>query len=223
MSQTLIVRLNRVHQRPEALDERFYALVDELQAALPDLPKFLYIRVCRWLKKLSVPAIVANLAWRKNRNEYAELLMHAIAHRDFSEPFHRLPADGTLPTLAPYLRLRISKEQRASSCSFSTRRRQQQEEHWKRRPRSASASARSFETASPSPHHMPEYLTKSWDTHAGPAAIALATAVADTQRLQPTSLHHTPGVRPLQERSNETVSPPQPCCCIGGGGRPGPA
>ena len=95
------------HDRARKLDETFLYLLLEVQRASKDLPKYLKIRCEAWITKLSEPC--ANLLWKKNRNDYAALLLKSAKEGTFKEPFNKLPRTGPLDKLPSYLVLTVKQ------------------------------------------------------------------------------------------------------------------
>lgn len=54
------------------------------------------IRVERWVAKLNGPYPLPNRAWRRNRNDFAALLVRAVEEVDFREPFNKRPPGMTV-------------------------------------------------------------------------------------------------------------------------------
>ncbi|XP_063427724.1 centrosomal protein of 112 kDa-like isoform X1 [Mytilus trossulus] len=54
-----------------------------------------------WIKKLCEP--VTGITGRKNRNAYAQLMLHMLKRGVLEGPFTSKPQDGELPTLPPYM------------------------------------------------------------------------------------------------------------------------
>lgn len=61
------------------------------------------IRVEKWVTSMSQPTM--RRAFQRNRNAYAELLLHCVRTRRFREPLDRLPPRGPLPRLPAHLAL----------------------------------------------------------------------------------------------------------------------
>ena len=82
----------------------FEEILYEIQySGYADLPRYLQIRVEKWISKLAQP--ITNKYWVRNRNEFAKVLLHCIVTRNFREPFDKLPPGGPLPALPSHLRL----------------------------------------------------------------------------------------------------------------------
>ena len=86
-------------EAPNALDAQFSALVHDVQQRLSLLARGPTIRVEKWLRKLHDP--VANVTWKRTRNDYARLLRHNLRLGATSPPFDRAPGDGPLRNLLP--------------------------------------------------------------------------------------------------------------------------
>lgn len=84
------------------LEVSFLVMVKEIERNYQSLSKQLKIRIEKWIVKL-VTSGVENYVWRKNRNEYAKLLLHMVILKRLSDPFHTLPPDGQLHQFPGYL------------------------------------------------------------------------------------------------------------------------
>ena len=82
----------------------FEEILYEVQySGYADLPRYLQIRVEKWIEKLAQP--ITNKYWIQNRNEYAKVLLHCIVTRNFRAPFDKNPRGGPLPALPSHLKL----------------------------------------------------------------------------------------------------------------------
>ena len=79
------------------LDASFQHLLAEIERRYVILTKPERIRIEQWVKKLCEP--MPNDYWKKNRNNYALLLLHVIKIQRLEDPFHRTPYGGPLQTL----------------------------------------------------------------------------------------------------------------------------
>ncbi|CAM9283531.1 unnamed protein product [Chrysoparadoxa australica] len=114
---------NKSHPSPAKLDFEFTETCESVRLNYGILSKLLQIRVDRWLGALEAPCSTTRA--KKNRNDFAALLLQACVTRDFREPFHRLPPeDGRVPTLPTHLRARIPARSKLMPCehpfSFSS-------------------------------------------------------------------------------------------------------
>jgi len=82
-------------------DEIFKEHLFDIERSYVVLPKPERIRVEQWVKKLSEP--MPNKEWQKNRNMYAELLLHMVRTKRLEEPFNKLPYGGPLHTLPMWM------------------------------------------------------------------------------------------------------------------------
>ncbi len=100
------------------MDRTFEDMLYEIQySGYNELPKFLQMRVEKWVTKLAQP--LTNRYWVRNRNEYARLLVYCIETRNFREPYDKNPPDGMLPALPFHLRL--SKQYESTRAEFWNR------------------------------------------------------------------------------------------------------
>eukprot|EP00768_Dysnectes_brevis_P005983 gnl/Dysnectes_brevis/4543_a6155_572.p1 GENE.gnl/Dysnectes_brevis/4543_a6155_572~~gnl/Dysnectes_brevis/4543_a6155_572.p1 ORF type:complete len:306 (-),score=9.09 gnl/Dysnectes_brevis/4543_a6155_572:111-1007(-) len=99
-------------------DRQFDALIYQVERSYVELSTRQRIFAEKWIKKLMTPQI--KTAWKKNRNLYAELLLHYIRKGSLDKPFNRLPPDTVLPTLPSYLRM-YTRPKRTSSGMRQTR------------------------------------------------------------------------------------------------------
>ena len=82
-------------------EEIFMQRLVRLEQSCKDLPKFLRIRVSKWVEVLSRP--MSNLAYKRNRNSCARLLLSQVESATFSEPFDKVPPHGPLGMLPAHL------------------------------------------------------------------------------------------------------------------------
>lgn len=81
----------------ERLDEQFIEIMKEVEKCYDDMSRHDKVKIEHWTKKLC--EITMNVAWKRNRNDYAALLLDMMWSGHLGEPFDKLPADGPLPIL----------------------------------------------------------------------------------------------------------------------------
>ena len=86
----------------DALDKNLLKYVKSIEKNYYTLSKQHRIRVERWVEKL-ISSSGSNYSWKKDRNNYAKLLLHMILVKQLSEPFHVMPSDGPLSTFPIHL------------------------------------------------------------------------------------------------------------------------
>jgi hypothetical protein len=82
-------------------DAIFQTYLEEIERRYVMLTKPERIRVEQWVKKLC--EAMPNEYWKKNRNNYAQLLLHMIKINRLEDPFHKLPYGGALMTLPTWM------------------------------------------------------------------------------------------------------------------------
>eukprot|EP00798_Chlamydomonas_sp_ICE-L_P008244 gene8244-1513_t len=88
------------------LDQSFLHTMRMVESMVPKTDKRSQIRVKQWIAKLKEPT--NNVVWRRNRNNYARLLMEQLkSGGTLLEPFNALPKQGHLPTLPLYMKCRF--------------------------------------------------------------------------------------------------------------------
>ena len=75
------------------LDDQLHSLLLGIEHAYATLPKSARIRVERWVERLSLPT--TNMAWKRNTNAHAELLLAMVEDGAFAPPFDSLPPHDT--------------------------------------------------------------------------------------------------------------------------------
>lgn len=85
----------------DTLDRLFVSYLKEIERSYIGFPKQIRIRIEKWITKLA--NVGRNPVWRKNRNNYAKLLLNMVVIKSLTEPFHIPPSDDPLPTLPAYL------------------------------------------------------------------------------------------------------------------------
>ncbi|KAK3093597.1 hypothetical protein FSP39_017877 [Pinctada imbricata] len=84
------------------LDQKFDKLLADMKPHVLKLPHKTDRQKCAiWIKKLCEP--VTGVTGRKNRNAYAQLMLHMLKRGVLEGPFTTKPQEGTLPTLPPYM------------------------------------------------------------------------------------------------------------------------
>ena len=73
-------------------------LQHQIVGRLGSLPRAVQIRLREWVKKLE--AVVDVLAWKKNRNVYAKVLLAMLKEQAITCPFHTSPPATALSTLS---------------------------------------------------------------------------------------------------------------------------
>lgn len=73
------------HEEATSLDATFHKLVFEIQQRMHLFAKAPKIRLDAWLRKLHEPE--TNIAWKKNRNNYARLLLEMLKLGRLETPF----------------------------------------------------------------------------------------------------------------------------------------
>jgi hypothetical protein len=79
------------------LDEEFADMLIRMENLENNFNKHSRIRIQQWLKKLT--SIMCNDMWKRNRNNYAGLLLSCMQSDNLIEPFSRMPPQGSLPNL----------------------------------------------------------------------------------------------------------------------------
>lgn len=98
------------------LDSKLIETIEDIQNHIPYLSKHEKIRVEKWLAKFY--HITTNPVWKKNRNNYAYLLLKMLDLGKLEEPFNKLPPDGALPKLDSTKLSLISKTHSAKTMKF---------------------------------------------------------------------------------------------------------
>ncbi|XP_056023139.1 centrosomal protein of 112 kDa-like isoform X2 [Ostrea edulis] len=84
------------------LDQKFDKVLAEMKPHVLKLPHKTDRQKCAiWIKKLCEP--VTGITGRKNRNAYAQLMLHMLKRGVLEGPFTSKPQEGPLPTLPPYM------------------------------------------------------------------------------------------------------------------------
>ncbi|XP_033734021.1 centrosomal protein of 112 kDa-like isoform X2 [Pecten maximus] len=84
------------------LDQKFDKVLADMKPHVLKLPHKTDRQKCAiWIKKLCEP--VMGITGRKNRNAYAQLMLHMLKRGVLEGPFTSKPQDGPLPTLPPYM------------------------------------------------------------------------------------------------------------------------
>lgn len=86
------------------LDSYFYELQQHIVHLSSLLQKPLRVRVSAWLRKMREPGANSLPEWKRNRNEYAKLLLMQLRSCALRSPFDSMPPDGALPKLPAHLR-----------------------------------------------------------------------------------------------------------------------
>lgn len=86
-----------------ALDKAFLLMIREVERGYQLLSKQQRLRIEKWVEKL-VTSSVDNHVWRRDRNEYAKLLLHMVISKKLNDPFHVCPPDGPLAQFPKHLR-----------------------------------------------------------------------------------------------------------------------
>ncbi|VDI42946.1 centrosomal protein CEP112, partial [Mytilus galloprovincialis] len=85
-----------------SLDQKFDKVLADMKPYVLKLPHKTDRQKCAiWIKKLCEP--VTGITGRKNRNAYAQLMLHMLKRGVLEGPFTSKPQDGELPTLPPYM------------------------------------------------------------------------------------------------------------------------
>jgi len=95
---------------------QFTSLLLAIEASYHALPKHYKIRIERWIRKLSAP--MPTIAWRRNRNGYATLLLECVRKGDFREPFHKSPEEGPVKMLGGDIKVRAELAGKRVTKSF---------------------------------------------------------------------------------------------------------
>lgn len=77
------------------MDRTFAQCLSEIEKSYLVLPKPIRIRIERWIEKLASTG--NNPVWKRDRNEYAKLLLNMITARRLEAPFNCMPPEGPLP------------------------------------------------------------------------------------------------------------------------------
>jgi hypothetical protein len=85
------------------MDQTFATYLLEIERSYLVLPKAARIRVEKWVQKLV--AIGNNAVWKKQRNDYAKLLLNMIVIRNLEAPFNQMPPEGALPSFPNHLKV----------------------------------------------------------------------------------------------------------------------
>ncbi|XP_061172999.1 centrosomal protein of 112 kDa-like isoform X2 [Saccostrea echinata] len=84
------------------LDQKFDKVLADMKPHVLKLPHKTDRQKCAiWIKKLCEP--VTGITGRKNRNAYAQLMLHMLKRGVLEGPFTSKPQEGPLPTLPPYM------------------------------------------------------------------------------------------------------------------------
>lgn len=101
----------------ERQDSMFDRYLDEMKPYVLRLPhKSERQRVALWIKKLCEPP-GPGTSGRKNRNLYAQLLLHMVKRNLLEEPFTRRPEAGPLKTLPSYMSIYLDEPIQKRSAS----------------------------------------------------------------------------------------------------------
>ena len=89
------------------LDSEFAATMigifpSEIEQLFEKFPKHEKIRIQQWVhpkqsKKLC--QVTTNLAWKRNRNTYADILLEMVYNTNLEPPFNKIPPEGPLPVI----------------------------------------------------------------------------------------------------------------------------
>lgn len=91
----------------DILDAKFAEVVQRICRSLDRLERISQVRCEKWLARLKEP--MRNLAWRRNRNDYAKLLLLQVSGSGHLEaPFDKLPKSEELSNLPSWLKVKIS-------------------------------------------------------------------------------------------------------------------
>ena len=71
----------------QSFDDAFLKMIICLELESNELPKYLKIRVSKWVEALSRPT--SNVSFKSNRNAYMEVLLAQVVSGAFSEPFDK--------------------------------------------------------------------------------------------------------------------------------------
>ncbi len=88
------------------LDEQFIKIMLEVEKNYGSFNKHDKIRIEQWSKKLC--QVTINPTWKQNRNLYALLLLDAILKGNLTDPFNKIPPEGSLVGLNKHIVVRIS-------------------------------------------------------------------------------------------------------------------
>ncbi|GIQ83677.1 hypothetical protein KIPB_005033 [Kipferlia bialata] len=90
------------------LDRHFRSILFEIEREYVGLPTAQRIIVERWVLRLNEPQKL--ITWKKNRNLYAQLLLHFVRKGKLEKPFNRRPPDGSLPNVPKYMTMHLKGE-----------------------------------------------------------------------------------------------------------------
>ena len=82
----------------DKLDEQFISTMLEIEKSFEQFNRHDRIRIEKWTQKLC--QVTSNSLWKKNRNNYANMLYKMITNQKLEDPFNKGPPDGPLPKLA---------------------------------------------------------------------------------------------------------------------------
>lgn len=89
----------------DALDRQFAMAISKIERSYGVLSKQERVRVEKWVDKLVTSCGGPYLAWKRDRNEYIEYLLHAVSvSKRLTDPFQRAPPDGLLPRFPSHVR-----------------------------------------------------------------------------------------------------------------------
>eukprot|EP00775_Hariotina_reticulata_P004241 gene4241-4491_t len=88
-------------------------IVQGIEKRLQLLDRLPKVRIKAWLTKLK--ETTSNSTWKRNRNQYARLLLEQLRAGCLEVPFNGMPPDGGLPTLPAYLTYRFMSPPRRTS------------------------------------------------------------------------------------------------------------
>ena len=97
----------------DACDTVFLRHLTEIQKLYLALPRASQIRVEHWCMQLSFEN--TNDAWRRSRNQYAELLLRCVRKGALGPPFTHLPPSGPLPQLPSEVVLSLRANRRVKA------------------------------------------------------------------------------------------------------------
>eukprot|EP01028_Stygiella_incarcerata_P000309 TRINITY_DN10345_c1_g2_i2.p1 TRINITY_DN10345_c1_g2~~TRINITY_DN10345_c1_g2_i2.p1 ORF type:complete len:220 (+),score=71.59 TRINITY_DN10345_c1_g2_i2:138-797(+) len=86
------------------LDQLLEDLLKSVTEKAEKMEKIKRIRISRWVEKLREPVTIPS--WKKNRNNYARLLLAQVSSQRLEEPFDKLPKADRLPNLPLWLRMK---------------------------------------------------------------------------------------------------------------------
>jgi len=101
----------------DILDRIFLDCLMEIQKTYANIPKHLRLRTEKWCEKLASSG-GSNRLWKKNRNDYAKLLLGMICSNRFSEPFQSIPPEGPLPSFPTHLKTKLKESLGPHESSF---------------------------------------------------------------------------------------------------------